>query len=492
VTWGTVPTCVDVDSCFKPEDCPVKAPLCSSQKSEIGKCFAAQPAGASCTDELQCESFKCEASKCAALAPIGGACEFDEGCSSGRCVLGMMSSVCSQKVPIGGQCNDSIECESGRCGPSLRCALLSNISNSCERDYDCAFGNSCGPKKKCIPQCDLCTTSGCGGCKLGLKCYLAFNSHPAVCGDLTNCFSHDQCDPTSSFGCRDEICVGKAMSGSKCLKNLDCESGMCSDFACAVKLEDGQNCKNDADCQSDACDLARGTVGVCVCNPLSLACTERVMVPPIFILNATSNTSVVVDSNPNSSCFPADAIVELFGGIFVTMSHLAVGDTVRVSRASFSKVILFTHSDESATTEFVRIETSSGQTLSASPGHYVYSNSKMIIASDVKEGDVMYDERPTGNLSTIVTVTKTSRERKQGLYNPHTIDGDIVVNGLRTSTFTAAISPLVGKLLLFPLKVLSTRFDIHLPHVSTYFVDGASVLDPIFKYIPWRNDYMKA
>ena len=44
--------------------------------------------------------------------------------------------------------------------------------------------------------------------------------------------------------------------------------------------------------------------------------------------------------------------------------------------------------------------------------------------------------------------------RKDGLYNPHTLQGDIVVNGVLTSTYTSAFSPVLAHLVFAPLRAL--------------------------------------
>ena len=39
-------------------------------------------------------------------------------------------------------------------------------------------------------------------------------------------------------------------------------------------------------------------------------------------------------------------------------------------------------------------------------------------------------------------------------YNPHTLNGDIVVNGIKTSTYTAAVEPSLAHSLLWPVRML--------------------------------------
>ncbi len=40
-----------------------------------------------------------------------------------------------------------------------------------------------------------------------------------------------------------------------------------------------------------------------------------------------------------------------------------------------------------------------------------------------------------------VSVVAVSQERGNGLFNPHTLQGDIVVNGIKASSYTAVVAP---------------------------------------------------
>ena len=51
-------------------------------------------------------------------------------------------------------------------------------------------------------------------------------------------------------------------------------------------------------------------------------------------------------------------------------------------------------------------------------------------------------------------MTAVAIQLGDGLYNPHTMDGDIVVNGIKTSTYTAAIEPSLAHSLLWPVRML--------------------------------------
>ena len=52
-------------------------------------------------------------------------------------------------------------------------------------------------------------------------------------------------------------------------------------------------------------------------------------------------------------------------------------------------------------------------------------------------------------------VTAVTVEWADGLYNPHTMTGDIVVDGVLTSTYTDAVAPSLAHALLWPVRMLS-------------------------------------
>jgi hypothetical protein len=80
-------------------------------------------------------------------------------------------------------------------------------------------------------------------------------------------------------------------------------------------------------------------------------------------------------------------------------------------------------------------------------GHYLYVNGELQTAGSVKVGDML--TLANGDKS---AVTEVSSQWAPGLYNPHTLTGDIVVDGILTSTYTDAVSPTLAHALLAPLR----------------------------------------
>lgn len=156
------------------------------------------------------------------------------------------------------------------------------------------------------------------------------------------------------------------------------------------------------------------------------------------------------DDDEGGRCFPASATVELSTGDVVPMDHLAVGDIVKVAPGTYSPVFMFTHAAADAQSSFVELTTATGSTLTLTRGHYLYANGALMAASEVRFGDelMMSDGKAT-------RVVSVSSRADTGLYNPQTLHGDLVVDGIVASTYTTAVEPTIAhSLLLAPARAL--------------------------------------
>jgi len=159
-------------------------------------------------------------------------------------------------------------------------------------------------------------------------------------------------------------------------------------------------------------------------------------------------------------CFPGDAQVELQNGTEVTMSALKIGDSVRVGPSEFSEIYLFGHRDAGVKANFFKISTSTGKAIRLTGGHYLYVNGQLQTARAVKLGDMVSSGR----------VTAIDQVWADGLYNPHTMTGDIVVDGVLTSTYTESVAPSVAHGLLWPVRML---YNVGLLQLAgTFEIDG--------------------
>lgn len=164
------------------------------------------------------------------------------------------------------------------------------------------------------------------------------------------------------------------------------------------------------------------------------------------IPDASSDAS---DEDDGSACFPSDATVELADGSKRAMAELAVGDMVKVGVNEYSRVFMFTHKTAGITQNFVELTTEGGETLRLTKGHYLYVDGEVVAASEVKVGSVL----ALGNGSDAV-VKSVGKVAGEGLYNPQTVHGEVVVNGVRASTYTTAVEPGFAHAILAPFRAL--------------------------------------
>eukprot|EP00190_Bangiopsis_sp_CCMP1999_P005331 CAMPEP_0198728382 /NCGR_PEP_ID=MMETSP1475-20131203/8949_1 /TAXON_ID= ORGANISM="Unidentified sp., Strain CCMP1999" /NCGR_SAMPLE_ID=MMETSP1475 /ASSEMBLY_ACC=CAM_ASM_001111 /LENGTH=600 /DNA_ID=CAMNT_0044490731 /DNA_START=44 /DNA_END=1847 /DNA_ORIENTATION=- len=156
-------------------------------------------------------------------------------------------------------------------------------------------------------------------------------------------------------------------------------------------------------------------------------------------------------------CFPASATVELEGGLRRRMDELVSGDRVRTGADKFSEIFFFSHRDSEGTASYVLISVENGLELALSEKHYLYANDKLTAAFSVHVGDTVTTAH--GKRARVLAVNKASL---QGVFAPHTLDGDIVVNDVRASCYTQVVHPVVAHLLLAPLRA-AHRLGVPMP-----------------------------
>ncbi|PXF40815.1 Sonic hedgehog protein [Gracilariopsis chorda] len=177
---------------------------------------------------------------------------------------------------------------------------------------------------------------------------------------------------------------------------------------------------------------------------------------PVTVLPGVPKESAeaTAEDDDGSTCFPADTTVELEDGSVKEMAQVNIGDRVRVGRSMFSEVFMFTHRLQDGENYFVKIETDSSG-ISLTKGHYLFVNGVLAAAKTVQVGDLV--ELASGETATVRAVKKV---KGTGLYNPQTISGDIVVNGIRASTYTTTVDPAFAHRLLTPFRALYQAFGV--------------------------------
>ena len=148
------------------------------------------------------------------------------------------------------------------------------------------------------------------------------------------------------------------------------------------------------------------------------------------------------------ACFPCNARVQLENSKIIQMKDLQIGDRVLTKKDTYSTIYLFTHRNLNSKNIFITLTTASGQYITLTPGHYLYVNKKVMEASEVKIGDCL--ETIEYNSDKVISISK---EEEEGLFNPHTLSGDIMVNNIRTTTYTDALDPTLAHIMLAPARV---------------------------------------
>ena len=73
-------------------------------------------------------------------------------------------------------------------------------------------------------------------------------------------------------------------------------------------------------------------------------------------------------------------------------------------------------------------------------------------------------------------VVAVNLEAATGLYNPQTLSGDIVVNGIKASTYTAAIAPSLAHAALWPVRMMyRLGYDI----INGAFDEGSELISSL-------------
>jgi hypothetical protein len=148
---------------------------------------------------------------------------------------------------------------------------------------------------------------------------------------------------------------------------------------------------------------------------------------------------------PSLSCFPGDATVVMEDGGTKRVADVRIGDRVQVAHADgsvgFEDVYLLTHKDAAITRTYVRLTLDSGRSLVLSPRHFIplagngstlWDDRVVVGANEVRIGDRVWYVADDGSRQ-IARVSATTAEAAVGAFNPLTMQGTIVVDGVVAS-----------------------------------------------------------
>jgi len=165
-------------------------------------------------------------------------------------------------------------------------------------------------------------------------------------------------------------------------------------------------------------------------------------------------------------CFPAEATVQLSTGKTKRMTELRVGDKVLAAAPNgslvYQDVYFFGHRDADTEATFVKLRLDVFGffgSLTLTPDHFVpvlpasttnatatLAAARMAYSRDVKVGDRMLYVG-LGKQLRVATVRATESVRRAGLFNPYTLGGTIVVDGVLASAHSSWLVDPVAKAL---------------------------------------------
>ena len=181
--------------------------------------------------------------------------------------------------------------------------------------------------------------------------------------------------------------------------------------------------------------------------------------PPSATKKAERLLDEAIDHTEDNDCFPAGGTVLLEDGGRKRMDELRIGDRVHVGGGEFSEMFLFTHRDAGHWGKLAEIETErrgeEGPFVRVTGGHYLCSDAEIVEARKVHVGDRLAEGALACAAKGAPPVVRSVRlVDNEGLYKLQTRHGDVVVNGVRATTFARAVRPTLTQALLKPLEVL--------------------------------------
>jgi len=150
------------------------------------------------------------------------------------------------------------------------------------------------------------------------------------------------------------------------------------------------------------------------------------------------------------------------------MDQLSIGDRVFVSADETSLVHMFGHRVEKAMFDFVEIGWNADggeRALRVSSDHMIYINGVLKPAGSAQAGDSLVWAANSSGVNQHVRVEKVSMVRDAGLYHPHTVQGNLVVDGILTSCYTTLIHSQLVPLwhtILMPIRAVFQSLQLNI------------------------------
>jgi Hint module len=155
-----------------------------------------------------------------------------------------------------------------------------------------------------------------------------------------------------------------------------------------------------------------------------------------------------------AKCFPSHATVLLESGAVKRMDEVAIGNRVLVDVNRYSEVFVFTHKAPEAVSDFVRLESCCGEVVQASRDRSAPT------AVWLRKARCASATPPPRRLVRPSVSCPCRASRARGLFDPQTLDGDIVVDGLLASTYTTTVEPVLAHAALAPTRLFYQVFGV--------------------------------
>jgi hypothetical protein len=246
------------------------------------------------------------------------------------------------------------------------------------------------------------------------------------------------------------------------------------DVVCSVTCGTSNNCGPPQCAAGTMCDGKNSDNTHCPSFPESCICATS--------NNASQNWCCVPDSYWSScgcsECFPADAVVTTVRHGATRISALKIGDKVLAARPDgstfFDDVYMFGHKDTTTAARFVRLETAGGAALRLTSDHHLFvirgGERRGVPASQALVGDLVHVEGRLG-ASQLEAIVAKSLVAGTGLFNPYTLSGSIVVDGVAASCHSS--SALDGVFRLMGVSVPDGYQAVFAPLRAMYRALGA-------------------
>lgn len=183
-------------------------------------------------------------------------------------------------------------------------------------------------------------------------------------------------------------------------------------------------------------------------------------------------------SNRRRECFPGSVSVNVIGKGKMQMKHLNKehDDVIQTNdKHGASGIVTWTHrkSKTKRKIQYIKIYTVNGKYLTATSGHFIYvcngnDNEKLMKAVGDVGVDVdslcFVDVHHNNEIRPVKVIgVEKFWSDTEGLYNPQTFDGTIVVNDFLCTCYTTAVDSILAHTLLAPLRALANLFTFFSP-----------------------------